>query len=239
MGLLHPRRHRFVGQHTCPVLVGLQSIHHQLKGVEQASSISPTCPQQGLFLHDLHLALRHLVVFLQCAADQPHQHLRRQGFKHIRLASRPQSGDDFKRRVFRRGTDEGDGPGFHSPEQAVLLGFRKPVDLVDEQQGSARKHAVALGGIQHGTHIFHPTVNGTECVEWTVRFGRNQPGECGFPHAGRSPQNHAGQRACLHGAAQNRPLAHEVLLPHIRVQRLGTHSLCKRCLAVHGTNLGL
>ena len=52
MRLLHPFGHRLIGDHPLACFVGLQAVNNQFEGVEQATRIASTCPQQGFLLFD-------------------------------------------------------------------------------------------------------------------------------------------------------------------------------------------
>ena len=53
-------------------------------------------------------------------------------FEEHHACSGKQRGNDFKRRVFRCGTDQGDKPAFHMREKGVLLGFVEPVYFINK-----------------------------------------------------------------------------------------------------------
>ena len=238
MWILDPLGHRFVGHNQPSFRVRFQPVHHQFKRVEQPSRISATGAQQGLLLRDDDLSLGHAFVLVQGALNQPHQNLGGQRLQHVGLASGAQGRDDFKGWVFCGGTNQGHGACFHRAEQAVLLRFGKPVNLVDEQKGPSGKHAVSFGRVEHSPHVLDSTVDGAERVKGTVRLCGNQPRQRGFPDPWRPPQNHAWQRACLHGPSQHSAVSYKVLLSYVFVERLGPHALCEGGVTLHAAKLG-
>ena len=64
-------------------------------------------------------------------------------FQNEQLATRKQGRIYFKAGVFRRGSNERNGPFFDRREQGILLRFGKTVDFINEEHAATRlKHPV-------------------------------------------------------------------------------------------------
>ena len=231
--MLRPGLYRLVGDSKAPLGIGFHAVDHEFQGVQQTSRIAAPHAQQGLGFFQHHPLGRQRLVLGEGSVHKIQEHFFREGFQHVHLAARAQRWNHFKGWVFGRCADECHCACLDSPQQAVLLRFGEAMDLVNEQHRLAGKHAVALGRIQHGSHVFDPTVDGAQGMKWPARILGNQAGQCGLAHTRRAPQNHARQRARLHGAAQDRVLANQVQLARKGVERLRAHALCEWCLGFH------
>ena len=230
-------QHLVVGDHPAAIGVGGEAVDHQFQGVQQPSCVASAGPQKGLCFLQRHGLGRHVFVLNQGPGHQALKHFCRERLEHVRLATAAQGRNDLERRVLSGGAQQRDCSRLHRTEQAVLLGLREPVDLVDEQQRPSREHAVTLHRIQHVAHVLDPTVNRAQAVERPSRLLGNQPCQGGFAHARRSPQNHAGQRPCPHGLTQHGPFPHQVGLSDVTVKGGGPHPLGQRRVSLHGVHL--
>ena len=98
------------------------------------------------------------------------------------------------------------------------------------------KHAVPLGRVQHGPDVFDPAVDRTECMKGRSDSAAIKRGSVFSPR----PE---GPKSCLamclpHGTPQHCILPDQMALPHVLVQRFGTHPLRQRCPSLHGLKLG-
>ena len=165
---LNTLHHLLIRDHTLALRVGLEPVDHELKGVQQPACVPSTRPQQSLCVLEHHLVRGHEFIFGQGPIHEPQQHLRGQCLEDVSLATGTKGGNHFKGRILCRGTKQGHRPSLHCPQEAVLLGLGKPMDLIDEEHRPSGKHAIPFGGIQNGTHVLDTAVDGAETVEWPV-----------------------------------------------------------------------
>ena len=126
----------------------------------------------------------------QGAAQQRRDAFFAQRLQHIHAAAREQRGDDFEGRIFGGRADEPDGAAFHVGEKCILLGLVEAVNLVDEQDG-ARVHLGSLRGRSHHLLDFLDAAHHRgELDEVGLGGFGNDFGQCGFAHAGRTPEDH-------------------------------------------------
>ena len=86
-----------------------------------------------------------------------------QRIEHIDLCAREQGAYHLKRRILGRRTDECHRAALHGAQQRVLLRLVEAVNLVDEQDGTARgEHAACVGltAVEHFAHVFHARSHG-------------------------------------------------------------------------------
>ena len=86
---------------------------------------------------------------------------------------------------------------------------------------------IGTAAVQHLAHLFHPTGDGAQRVKWHLGLLGNDASQRGLAHTGRTPQDERRDIAALYHAAYHRALAHEVPLPYVVVERLGTQTLGK------------
>ena len=121
----------------------------------------------------------------------------------------------------------GDLAVFQEFQQALLLLLVEILYLIQVQQDTVGGH--------HGVHIRHDILHILEgcggCVEGVQRLFRlpgDNVGHGGLSGAGGTVENEVGIGAVLDQAAQQRPLAQQVLLSGHVVKRLGPYLVCQR-----------
>ncbi len=196
--------HHGIGEVDDALFVGRRALHHNFEQVEQLAGVAAAQGQQGVVFGQLHLFLAEHRVFGQRLLHQPAQGVGAQWLQHIHLAAREQRGDDLKRGVFGGGPNQRHGPVFHRAQQRVLLRLAEAVNFVDEQH----RAALPPGPLNYVAHVLHPRVDGRKGRKGLLQLGGQQVGQGGFAHAGRPPQNEAGQPARSQVAAQHAGVAH-------------------------------
>ena len=169
-------------------------------------------------------------VGLEGMVEQAEQVVAVERIEDIDLRATQQRTDDLERRVLGGGTYERDSALLHGAEQGVLLRLVEAMYLVDEQNGPPlAEDAARIGSaaVQHLAHLFHPTGDGAQRVKWHLGLLGNDASQRGLAHTGRPPQDERRDVAALYHAAYHRALAHEVPLPYVVVERLGTQTLGK------------
>ena len=100
-------------------------------------------------------------------------------FENLRAGGKRR--DDRKKRIRRRGADEGDVPTLHIGQKRVLLDARKAMDLVDEEDGSLAAPAPFQGGfLGHFPDIGNACRNCIERHEMSAASLSDQMRERGF-----------------------------------------------------------
>ena len=200
----------------------------QLEDIEQAAPITAAGPEQGIPLSHFHALLLQPGVLSQRPVHQGFELLPSKSLEHIDLTAGEQGRDDFETGVFGGRSDEGDRSAFHRAEQAVLLGFRKAVDLVDEQHRPGAKHPLTFGAVNDFADVLDPTSDGAQLMKGAARGLSHEASQGGLAHPGRPPEDHRGQLARLKCTAQGGVCSNQVRLPYIILEGLGTHALGQR-----------
>ena len=223
---------------VCDFDIALASgLYHQLEDVEQLARVSPAIAKQGVGLADLDMALLELHVFGQGAMEQLQEVVFLQGLEHIELATREQGAYDLERGVLGGGSYERDVSALDSSQERVLLRLAEPMDFVDEEDGRrGGEEAVVLCPVDDVAHVFHAAGDGTQGVEGNLELMCDDLRQRGLPHTRRSPEDERGYPSCVNHLAQDGPLAHQMFLPDVFVERAWAHSFGQRC-AHNGTKI--
>ena len=222
---------RVLLQALCHELVGYDVglVGHEFEYVEQFSGIAAAISHHGARLTQLYGAFLQVRVGVYHPLCQLHEVVLVERIEHIHLAAAEERTYDFERGVLGRGTYECHHSSLHSTEQRVLLRLREPVYFVDEEYGvaSLTEESAALGLLYHLAHLLHSARHGAERIERHLERVCNDSSQRGLPHPGRSPQDERCNASRFNHATYHRPLAHEVALSDVVVERLRTHSLCQ------------
>lgn len=126
--------------------------------------------------------------------------------------------------IGRRCADQCDAAVFHMRQQQVLFVLVQPVNLIDDQH-EARKH---LRFRKERIQLFFCTVDGIEDAVWEIDLIGQHDGQRRLSHAGRTIEDHGKQCFFFCTAPQDTVFTDEMLLPDHLIERLRTHTVCKR-----------
>ena len=152
-----------------------------------------------------------------CRADL----LRRDGFELKHTAAGKQRVVHIEKRIFRGGSDEGQGSVLHKFQQALLLLFVEILDLIQIQQDAA-------GGQQRPhirddvLHVLQGRRGGVQAVQRLVGLFRDDVGHGGLAGAGGAVEHHVGVSPGIDQAAQNTAGRQQVPLTHDFIQSFRT-----------------
>ena len=156
--------------------------------------------------------------------------VRRERPQDEHLRARQQRGVHLEGRVLGRRADQRDVAGFDARQERILLRLVEAVDLVDEQDGAARRHAArGLGLGHHGLDVPDAGEHRAERDEVRARRRGDEPGHRRLAGARRAPQDDRLQRVALDGGAQRLAGRQQLLLAHELVERPRAHPLGQRC----------
>ena len=113
--------------------------------------------------------------------------------KHTR--TRQKRGIELKRWVFCCRAHQNHCPVFHDGQKRVLLRPVETVNLIDEQQCLPTVRPSQPRRFEHFFQIGHTGEDCRYLFEGEIGFSRQQPGNGCFSSTGRSPEDHAAQRA--------------------------------------------
>ena len=180
-------------------------------------------------LPDLDLALLQHLVLTKGAVQELLQVGHLKGLEHEDLAAGQEGSNHLERRVLRRGADQDDRTRLHGTQQGILLRLVEAVDLVDEKDRCTGlgKERLGLGGVDDLAHFLHAGTDRGKRIEIPLQTARNNPGQGGLSHTGRSPKNEGRQSAGVHHVPQDASGADQMLLAYVIGQRFGPHSLWK------------
>ncbi len=151
-----------------------------------------------------------------------------QFFENKYFAPGQKGGVNLKRRVFRRGADEGNTALFHIGEKGVLLGFVKTMYFIHKTEGSDPIGPVSLCLLHNFLDFFYTAGDGAEIHEIGVDAIGYDFSQGGFAHAGRAPENHRGNHVIFQHPPQNHAFSQQVFLANIVFQTLRPHPVCQR-----------
>ena len=147
--------------------------------------------------------------------------LRRDGFELKYAAAGKQRVVHIEKRIFRGGSDEGQGSVLHKFQQALLLLFVEILDLIQIQQDAA-------GGQQRPhirndvLHVLQGRRGGVQTVQRLVGPFRDNVGHGGLAGAGGTVEHHVGVGPGVDQAAQNTAGRQQVPLTHNFIQSFRT-----------------
>ena len=107
----------------------------KLEDVEQFARIATAIAQQRIGLLQMDMALGEFDILGHGTMKKREQIGSLERLEDIELASGEQRADNLERGILGGGTDERHHATLDRPKEAVLLGFGKPVNLVDEEYG--------------------------------------------------------------------------------------------------------
>ena len=108
------------------------------------------------------------------------------------------------------------------------------VDFIDEQQGPLPVLTADLGGFEHAAQIGHAGENCADLHKGKVGFGSEQPGNGGFAHAGRPPEDQRRQAARAQHRAERASGRQNVRLADDITQPLRAQLICQRARGCGG-----
>ena len=112
-----------------------------------------------------------------------------QCFQRQNLASRQQCAVKFETRVLCRRSDERYDALLDIWQKAILLSFVKPVDLIDEQEGSLPRAAPSFGFVENSPEVLHTGEDSRQSLKVEPGPFGQQLRNGGFPDARWPPQN--------------------------------------------------
>ncbi len=135
-------------------------------------------------------------------------------------AARPEWRVHLEVRVFGRGTDEGQGPVLDGRKQGVLLRPREPVDLVEEENGSAIVKATPFHGpVDDLADVSDTSGHRRQLFESPMRGAGDGEGEGGLTGARWAPEDGAREAIGFDQCAKWSARTDEVILPDDIVDR--------------------
>src|SRR5690606_22528789 len=103
------------------------------------------------------------------------------------------------------------------------------MDLIDEKDGViGAEKLFALRLFDHLAYILYAGIDGAQRVERTFQLLRNDKGQGGFAHPGRSPEDHRRDLPAFDGLSEYGPFADQMLLPGKGLQTGRAHSFRQR-----------
>ncbi len=123
-------------------------------------------------------------------------------------------------RVLRGRADQHDRAVFHMGQEGILLRAVEAMDLVDEQQRAPPRLALGLGRIEDFAQIRDARLDRRKLLEMKVGHLGQKACDGGLAGPRRPPEDHRGQTACPHHAAE-KPITQEMILADDFVQGLG------------------
>ena len=199
-----------------------RQLRRHLQGVECASRIAV-----GNGLQFVHRLGEHFDVECPCGAlDEGRDVIRGQRPQDVYARAGQQRRVDLEGRVLGGCADERNRAPFHVRQESVLLRLVEPMNLVDEQHGSAVGKRLGLGDrlpdlAYAGQHGGKASPLGTGGV-------REQPRQRGLAGARRTPQDHRVDNPVLGKLAQGPSLVEQMILPDEVAQRTRTHTIRQR-----------
>ena len=155
--------------------------------------------------------------------------LRRERLELEDAGAGEQRRDDLERRVLGRGADERDRAVLDIRQDDVLLRLVEAVDLVDEEDRALPLLAEPLACFSDdAAEVSDAGRDGGDGLEVGLRERGDDAGEGGLAGAGRAPEDHRGELVGVDGAAQDAPLADEVLLADELVEGARPHARGER-----------
>ena len=146
-----------------------------------------------------------------------------QRLEHIDPGPGQQRTVQFKRRVFRGGTNKNHGAILDIGQECILLRLVEAVNLIHEQHRLATEALLLLCLINRGPDFLHSAEDGGNTQELSVNVIGKDHCQRGFTHAGRSPQDHGMNMAGFNGTAQRLIFPEQMPLARVSLQRSGTH----------------
>jgi hypothetical protein len=125
-----------------------------------------------------------------------------QGFQDIDLGAGEEGAHHLEGGILRGGADEGDQAGFDVGQEGVLLALVEAVHFIDEQDGLAPRGLVHARPFHRLADFLHPGQHRRDLDEIRVEVMGHEPGQGGFAHTGRAPQDHGMGLAGLEGETQ-------------------------------------
>ena len=191
-----------------PVGEGGDNAHETLLHMYRHASESPLIPQG--------------------TAQQLCQVLPIQLLEHEDPAAGQQCGIDLKRRVLCSGPDEGNAALLHIGQEGVLLGLVETMYLIHEHQCAHTVNPALLSLLHDVLDLLDAAGDRAEIHEIGLGAVCDDPGQCGFPHSGRPPENHRRYHIFLQHTAQDHTLSQQLALSHVILKGLRAHSVRQR-----------
>ena len=117
-----------------------------------------------------------------------------EGIEHINMTAGEQGANDLETWVLGGGTNKDNLACFDVREQCILLGFVKPMDLIEKNDGAA----IWRGGVDNGGDIRLFGGDGREMMEIRVYLPSDNPRECRVDATRRSPKDNRVESILAH-----------------------------------------
>ena len=144
------------------------------------------------------------------------------------MATRQQRTDDLERRVLGRRANECYGTCLHRAQERILLRLAEAMDLINEKYCTTAGEQWRVPCLFNDlTYLLDTSRHGIERIEGTVeRIGYDAGNGC-LASSRRPPHDEREDSAGVYHTTQYSPLANEVLLTDIIIERCGTQTFCQ------------
>ena len=177
---------------------------------------------QGLFA-DRDVVPAETALIGEGPAEQGQDILPAEGLEHKDLAAGQKRAVDLKGGVFGGRADEHDAAFLHKGKEGILLGFVETVDFVHKDDRPCAVDTVFFRLLHDLADFLDAAGDGGEIDERGLGPQGDDPGNCGFADAGRTPEDHGGNDVRLDQAAQYLARTQQMLLAGDFIQRGRTH----------------
>ena len=145
------------------------------------------------------------------------------------LRARNQRRVDKKEWIMRRRANQADNSVFNIRQQHVLLGFVKPMDFVDKEDGRLTRIFEPVGGAsQHPAHVGHVGFHAAQALEFAFGVARDDLGHRRLACARRPVENQRLNAVGFDGAAQELSRAEDMSLADELLEGAGSHAGSQR-----------
>ena len=152
--------------------------------------------------------------------------------QHQHLGAAQERGIELEGRVLGGRAHQQDGAVLHMRQEPVLLSLVEAVDLVDEQQRALAVGAAVLGRLEDLPELRHAGEDRADLDEMRLCLARQQPGDGGLAHAGRTPEDERAERSRRQHGAERAIGAEQLVLADDLRERLRPQPVSERTRCV-------